>query len=412
MNTILLLVRRSLRQHLAATVVTVLSISLASGLAMSIWTLEARSRAAFTGGGAGFDAVLGARGSQLQLVLNSVFHLETSPGNIPWSLYDQVRRDPRVELAVPYAVGDNFRGFRIVGTTEDIFSRVPGRRFSDGIPFDPGRQEAVLGSTVAAATGLNVGDIFHPSHGTVEGEGHEHKDEYTVTGILAPSNTPDDRAIWIPIEGIFRMSGHVLRGSGSMYEPDPDEDIADEHKEVSAVLLRLKDPAAGFALDQSINKDGRTATLAWPVGRVMAELFDKLGWVNRVLKLVAVLVAVVAGCAVAASLYGSLEARRREFAILRAIGASRATVFVSLVAESASVALLGSLAGYAVYLAILGITAGIVRSQTGVVIRLLEFHPSLVLVPFGMTLLGGLTGLLPAWRAYRTDVASNLGPVV
>ena len=126
-------------------------------------------------------AVLGARGSQLQLVLNTVFHLETSPGNIPWTLYEEFRKDPRVELAIPYAVGDSYRGFRIVGTLPSIFEveHARGRRpaVATGRLFDPERREAVLGSFVAATTGLRVNDRFHPTHGTAE-EGHEHEDEY------------------------------------------------------------------------------------------------------------------------------------------------------------------------------------------------------------------------------------------
>ena len=114
--SVLRIVLRSLRQHLLSTLVTIGSVGLAAGLVMSVFSVAEQSRLAFSGGPVGFDAVLGARGSQLQLVLNTVFHLETSPGNIPWSLYEEVRADDRVALAIPYAVGDNYKGYRIVGT--------------------------------------------------------------------------------------------------------------------------------------------------------------------------------------------------------------------------------------------------------------------------------------------------------
>ena len=117
MRALLLIVRRSLRKHALSTTVTVVSAALASGLVMAVFAVAAQSRAAFAGGPVGFDAVLGARGSATQLVLNTVFHLETSPGNIPWTLYKEVSEDSTVELAIPYAVGDNYRGLRIVGTT-------------------------------------------------------------------------------------------------------------------------------------------------------------------------------------------------------------------------------------------------------------------------------------------------------
>src|SRR5438874_8056484 len=120
---LMVLVRRSLRQHALSSAVTIVSVGLAAGLTMAVFAINNQTYEAFTGGQVGFDAVLGARGSQLQLVLNTVFHLETSPGNIPWEMYTAVQKDPRVALAIPYAVGDNYRGFRIVGTTEEMFTK-------------------------------------------------------------------------------------------------------------------------------------------------------------------------------------------------------------------------------------------------------------------------------------------------
>src|SRR4029077_6176973 len=133
----LALVRRSLRQHMLSTIVTVISVGLAAGLTMAVFAINKQTYEAFTGGSPGFDAVLGARGSQLQLVLNTVFHLETSPGNIPWSMYKQIEANPRVLLAIPYAVGDNYKGYRIVGTTPDIFTKFRYRS-GQGFEMQPG----------------------------------------------------------------------------------------------------------------------------------------------------------------------------------------------------------------------------------------------------------------------------------
>jgi putative ABC transport system permease protein len=411
---VLLVVRRSLRQHALSTVVTVGSVALASGLVLAVVSLQAQTYEAFTAGPVGFDAVLGARGSQLQLVLNTVFHLETSPGNLSWETYETIRKDPRVALAIPYAVGDNYQGFRIVGTTADLFQAFeprPGERLSfagEGRAFAPSAREAVVGSYAAARTGLRVGSRFNPYHGVVFDEKQKHDDEYVVVGVLRPTNTPSDRVVWIPLEGVYRMSGHVLRGTGSAYTPRAGEEIPDASKEVSAVMLKLRTPQAGFALDQTINKQGRVATLAWPIGRVMAELFDKLGWANRVLTLIAYLTSLVASGSILASLYNTMNERRREFAILRALGARRATVFSAIVVEAATIALCGTLVGYAVYAAILLVARAVVRAQTGVVLDPLYLHPALWLGPLAMVALGALAGVLPALKAYSTDVATGL----
>jgi putative ABC transport system permease protein len=415
---IFLIVRRSLRQHALSTAVTLGATALACGLVMAVFSIQRQSYEAFTGGSSGFDAVLGARGSQLQLVLNTVFHLETSPGNIPWSLYQDIKNDPRVELAVPYATGDNYLGFRIVGTTTEIFDDFEfntGERFEveeGGRFFDPGYAEAVIGSFVARETGLGFGDTFSPYHGLAYNPDSQHAEEYTIVGVLEPTNTPNDRVIWIPIEGIFRMGGHVLRGTGDEagYVPEAGEAIPDEHKEVSAVMLNLRTPTAGFELDRLVNKQGKVATFAFPVGLVMADLFNKIGWVNRVFELVAYLVVLVSAGAILASIYNTINERRREFAILRALGARRATVFSAIVIEAATIAGMGAALGFVVYATILGATAVVVRAQTGVVLEVLRFHPIFILAPAGMIALGALSGILPAIKAYTTDVADNLVP--
>lgn len=412
-----LIVRRSLRQHALSTAITVCSVALASGLVMAVFAIGAQTKLAFTGAPAGFDAVLGARGSQLQLVLNTVFHLETSPGQIPWTLYQDVKKHPMVELAVPYAVGDNFEGFRIVGTTEEIFTKfeyAEGKRFELQHPdmrfFNPEKREAVLGSFVAQRTGKGYGDEIHAYHGVTYDPQEIHEGSYVVTGVLKPTNSPADRVIWIPIEGVYRMDGHELHGAGEAYHPEHHEEIPDEHKEVSAVLLKFKSPQAGMMLQQAFNRQRSDTTLAYPIGAVMADLFDKIGWMSKILELVAYLVVAVAAGSIVASIYNTMNERRREFAILRALGARRRTVFSAIVGEAKTIALLGALLGYAVYAAILFTAAEVIRAQTGVVLDLAQVHPALYWTPLGMVVLGGCAGVVPALKAYATDVAEHLAP--
>ncbi len=411
MRNILFLVRRSLRQHRLSTAITVLAVALACGLVMAVFAISDQTREAFTGGDTGFDAVLGARGSQLQLVMNTVFHLETSPGNISWELYKTIRKHPHVELAIPYALGDNYRGFRIVGTTLEMFRRLDRFKIAQGREvFDPSRQEAVIGSFAAQKTGLKVGDFFNPNHGLVYDDRQQHEERYVVKAVLEPTNSPSDRVIWIPIEGIFHMEGHVLRGAGKEFVVEKGKEIPDADKEVSAVMIKFAEgnAMAGFRLDQEINRSGKEATLAWPIAKVMRKLMDKLGWISNVLKLVAYLVVVVATGTILASIYNTMNERRREFAILRALGASRRTVFAAIIAEAGTISALGAALGFAVYAAILAGTAYVVRQQTGVVLEVFTLHPALIATPLGMIVLGKIAGILPAAKAYSTDVAENL----
>lgn len=414
--TLLLMVRRSLRQHALSTAVTVASVGLAVGLTISVFSVAVQTREAFTGCTLGFDAVVGARSSPSDLVLSSLYHVQDSPGNLPWTVYQELRRDPYVELAVPYAVGDNYRGWRVIGTTPDLFTKAevrPGRRFETydgGRWFDPARREAVIGSTVAAREGLTVGSTFHAYHGLDFAESQKHEGEFVVTGVLRPTNTPCDRALFIPVEGIYRMKGHVLMGSGREFVAKPGEAIPDEAKEVSAVLVRLRERAAGMQLAYRINRQGKVATMAFPVATEVAKLFERLGWVVQVLQTTAYLVVAVAAGSILASLYNTMNERRREFAILRALGARRATVFGAIVLESAAIAALGCVLGVALHAAILAVTGVFVRKATGVVLDAFAWHDALWAVPLAMTAAGALSGLLPAWNAYRTDVAENLAP--
>ena len=413
---LVLLVRRSLRTHLLSTLVTIGSIALACGLSMAVFSVHAQAYSAFTGGQTGFDAVLGAHGSPLQLVLNAVFHLETSPGNISWKIYQAVKKDPRVELAVPYAVGDNYYGFRIVGTTDELFTKfeyqegkkykiAEGERF-----FDNRRREAVVGSFAAQQTGLKVGSVFNPFHGLYFNPNMKHTEEFVVVAVLEPTSSPADHVIWIPIEGVYRMKGHTNRdrATGVEYEAKAGEAIPDDNKEVSAVLIKFKSEELGKLMADEINLRSREATMAYPIGSVMAILFDKLGWAVKILQLVAYMVVAVAAGSILASIYNTMNERRREFAILRALGARRTTVFSAIVAEAGTIALLGSLCGFAVYAVILSGAAWVIRDQTGVALEMTQMHPALWITPLGMTVLGALAGIIPAMKAYSTDVAGAL----
>jgi putative ABC transport system permease protein len=143
----------------------------------------------------------------------------------------------------------------------------------------------------------------------------------------------------------------------------------------------------------------------------MADLFDKIGWMDKILALVAYLVVLVASGSILASIYNTMNERRREFAILRALGARRATVFAAIVLEASTITTIGVLLGFLVYGGILAAAIVIVRAQTGVVLDAVRFDPALWMTPVGMIVLGALAGLVPAFKAYRTDVASNLTPL-
>ena len=296
-------------------------------------------------------------------------------------------------------MGDNYHGFRLVGTLAEMFEKHEwrkGRKYvvqSGGRLFTDNAKEALVGAFVARKLGLKVGDNFHPYHGLTFKEEAKHKDLYVVVGILEATGTPSDKVIWIPIKGIQLMDGH---------NPETATDV-------SAVLLNLKG-SAGFMLDMKYNKQGNQATLAWPVAATLASFFDKLSWFEDILALVAFFVALVGALIVFATLRTVMHEKKREYAILRCLGASRLVVTCVVLAQSLLLSLAGALGAYLAYGGIGFTAAHLIREQTGVVmdpwsldLGYLAFFPIVIV-------LGFVSGLIPALQAYRSSLSENLSP--
>ena len=398
-----LLIRRGLRQHLVSTAVAVLLVALGMGLVVSVWVVRAEAEQSFTRSASGFDAVLGARGSKLQLVLNGLFHQEVSPGNVTAEDFKQVKALPFVDRAIPIVVGDNFRGVRLVGTNADFFQNLeyaPGHVYAvepGGRPFAIGQKEAVVGSLAYHQLGWSIGTTFHPFHGLDYNPDAQHSEIFKVVGVLAPTNTPADRVIWVPMEGVQTLGGH-----------DPST-----FTEMSAVLIRFRPhaQAAGFMLDQRYNRQGKRLTLAWPVASILADLFSKFAWFEQALQALAYMVAVVAGASVFSSVYSSMSARKRDLAILRALGAHRGFLIAAVLGESASIGILGCALGFGLYGLIGSLVQEILRTRIGVLFDPWAWNPIMLWGPVLMLGLSVAAGAIPAWRAYRLSVADGLSPL-
>ena len=397
-----LLIRRGLRQHLVSTAVAVLLVALGMGLVVSVFVVRAEAEQSFTRSASGFDAVLGARGSKLQLVLNGLFHQEASPGNITADDFQQIKSLGVVDRAIPIVVGDNFRGVRLVGVSDDFFQNLeyaPGHdyRVDQGRPFKVGEKEAVVGSLAAHQLGWSPGTTFHPYHGLDYNPNAQHSEIFTVVGVLAPTNTPADRVIWVPLEGVQRLGGH-----------DPAT-----FTELSAVLIKFKPNAgaAGLMLDQRYNRQGKRLTLAWPVASILADLFAKFDWFETALQALAYMVAVVAGASVFSAVYSSMSARKRDLAILRALGAHRRFLILAVLGESASIGILGCALGFGLYALISSTVQEILRTRVGVLLEPWAWNPVLVWGPLLMVGVSLVAGAIPAWRAYRLSVADGLAPL-
>ncbi len=391
---------KGLRQRTVSSSIAAFSVALSGCLLMLVWAFKGEAERAFASADGGFDAVLGPRGSKLQIVLNALYHLDESPGLMRWADYEEIKANRAVEAAYPIAVGDNYLGIRLVGTEIEYLeqhSYREGRRFEvaeGGRLFQQDALEAVAGSVAARQLGLSVGYTFNPYHGLQYDVSARHEELYTVTGILEPTGTPADRVIWIPISGVQNMSGH---------DPATATDV-------SGVLVKLRPGArmAGFQLDMLYNKRGDRLTFAWPASRSILQLFDKLSWFDHVLRTIATLVAVIAGAGITALLYNAMSERQRDIAVWRALGARRRTVFGIAVLESLGITLAGLVGAFALYVLAGSALSAFVQREAGVAFDIFARNAAFWWTPLGIFGIGLLAGVAPAFKAYRTDVVKNL----
>ena len=308
---VLRLAWQSVRRRPLSSILTAFVVALGVALVVAVETVRASADRSFTETARGYDVILGPpQGSPLQVVLSTLFHVDEPPGTLPWSAYDGIRADPRVAAAIPYAMGDTYRGHRVVGTSPAMFEVLTdgeGRELREGMRgrvFGEGRFEAVVGSAVASRTGMGIGTTFGVSHGLVEG-GQPHDQRWAVVGVLRPTGTAHDRAIYIPIETFYAIPGHTVP------EQEPGR------RPLSAVGVRLKSPALRLLVLQEYRTDTAAAQAVLPADQVR-KLMTIVGDVNRGVTLVAWIVTIVAAVSILVGLYNTIQGRRREIAVLRA----------------------------------------------------------------------------------------------
>ncbi|MDN2676341.1 FtsX-like permease family protein [Janthinobacterium sp. SUN033] len=344
----------------------------------------------------GIDLVVGAKGSPLQLILSSVYHADIPTGNIPDTALAALAAQPLVKAAIPLALGDNFHGFRIVGSTTALLDHY-GARLAQGKPFAQPMQ-AVFGARAARETGAILGARFAGSHGLLAGgEVHQHA-PYTVTGILAPTGTVLDRLILTPVASVWRV-----------HETDPDEQpavpAAAPERELTAVLVQYASPLAALSLPRWVNSQARLQA-AQPAFEA-ARLFNLLGVGIAVLRAIAAGVLLVAALSLFVALYGALEERKTDLAILRTLGASPAKLLRLLLAQGLLLSLTGAALGWLLGHAAVGLL-GWLASMQDLNLQAWRIAPGEAWLPVISVAVGLLAAGLPAARAYRTDIAATL----
>jgi putative ABC transport system permease protein len=471
------LVFKQMRERALSTWLTMLSVTLGVGLAIAIMILGRESESLFGQNDYGYDAIIGKKGSPLQLVLNTVYHLDVSPGNIPFSDYARLAKPPApapgdnyykdVKIAVPTAVGDTLNGiYRIVGTSpklfgfddsgnalppDEVLEYRPGKKLQvgDGHMFANNKFEAVVGSDIPRLTGQGIGTTFQAIHGIpIPGQAPDkHMQVWKVVGVLAPTHTAIDRVVYIPLVSFYTIAEHGAgllaqakqRGSEIKDTFDPDSDSEGKHDPdaqgirhysnydfdtktetiklklpyeiwaLSAILVQSRGGVSEQDLEWGLKNDGSDAMAVNPAS-VMREFFDTFLKPTRLLLLVICsLVTVVAAVGILVSIYNSVSARLKEIAIFRALGATRTTILTLICIEAGLVALFGSILGLLLGHGVNAIGAWYMSQNYGEVLGYnyveLVFEAVYILAVIALAI---VAGLVPAMKAYRSPVATNL----
>ncbi|WP_339728537.1 FtsX-like permease family protein [uncultured Gimesia sp.] len=446
MNT-LTIAWKSIRQRRLASLLTALSVALGVTLMVSVLVINSVIDRMFNQTASGYDLVVGAQGSKLQLVLSTVFRVGAPIENLPYRYYTELKKDPRVEEAIPFAIGDVTQtgGFPIVGTIPRYFALeyVPGRHFrinKDG-KFLPGTWDAVIGSVVAKQNNWKMGDEFQLIHGSAE-MGHVHDEKFKIVGILAPTGTPNDRTVFVNLRGFYQVSGHekpldeALRREAAFFGEKIDEEklkalmkenaahdhsghdhsghdheVPDAQKEVTAILVQMKgDRLRGFTTIkfQSELQEANQAMAVNPIQQISWLMTNIVGNIRTMLVVLTSLIILVSGVSIFVSIYNSMSDRKREIAIMRALGAGRTAVFTIILSESVLLCLGGGILGIILGHGLVCIAAPIIEARSGLLINPFAFSSvELILLPI-LVVLASLVGFIPAMTAYRTDVASTL----
>ena len=411
MNT-LRIVYKNIKQRSLSSMLTILSVLLGVGLVTAILILKNESEEAFNQAATGYEIIVGPKGSSLQLTLSTVYQVGLPIQNMPIKVYDLLKNDKRVRLAIPYVFGDNYKNFRITGTVSELFSEFEykkGIRYKlDEGSFFSNDFEAVIGKEVADKTGLKTGDTFSGSHGieTYEGASEHSEKKFKVTGILSRTFTPSDRVIFVSMNSVWELHNHENENNGS----EDHHIISDSMKTISAVLLKLKSPVFFDLLRRQINEnkyEGINAQAVLPLFEIK-QLFDIIGNINSVILVIAYLVIFTAAVSILVSIYNSMNERMREIAIMRSLGARRFLIMKIIIFEgmflSAAGALLGCIAGHAAVFFLQEKISGL----SGIKISGFVFSMFEVYLITGTVILGIIVSIIPAVKAYRTDVSKNL----
>jgi len=404
----------SLRARALTVGMTILAIALSVALFLGVEKIRTGAKASFADTISGTDLIVGARSGSVQLLLYSVFRIGNATNNVTWESYEDIEARPDVDWIVPISLGDSHRQFRVMGTSAAFFEHYKYRQgrslaLSDGVIMDD-LFDTVIGADVAATLDYSIGDPIVVAHGLASFA--QHKDQpFRVAGILEKTGTPVDRTVIVSMEAIEAIHVDWRGGAQIPGQSTPLDEIRAMDltpKAVTAALVGVKSPLQTFRLQRAINEYPSEPLLAILPGVALQELWGIVGIAETALLAVSAMVVVTALIGMMATIFSSLNERRREMAIFRAMGARPVTILGLLVAEAMVMGAVGAIFGLGLLYVGLSIAQPLLDTAFGLWVPIDPPSVQELWVLLAVICASAIVSLLPALRAYRLSVADGM----
>lgn len=415
MSITLKLAWKSLLNRKTTAILTVVTVAISVILLMGVERIRTQAKSSFANTISGTDLIVGGRSGQVNLLLYSVFRIGNATNNIDWKSYQELSQHRAVKWSIPISLGDSHKGFRVIGTNHSYFEHYQyGKKqhlnFAQGKEFNA-LFEAVIGADVAKSLGYQIGSEIIIAHG-ISDVGFSRHDNlpFKVVGILAPTGTPVDKSVHVSLEAIEAI--HIGWESGANLGNNPSkqqlENAQFEPKQITAMLIGLKSKIQTFALQREINTYRSEPLSAILPGVALHELWGMMAVAEQALLIVSIFVVIAGLMGMLSSLLTSLQERRREMAILRAMGARPKHIFILLISEASTLTALGIIAGILGMYTLLAIAAPLISANYGINIDLTAMTPHEWMLLAFVQLSGVVIGFFPALRAYQQSLSDGM----
>ncbi|CAH7262820.1 Peptide ABC transporter permease [Vibrio chagasii] len=415
MKVITHLALKSVLNRKATAILTILTVAVSVILLLGVERVRTEAKSSFANTISGTDLIVGGRSGQVNLLLYSVFRIGNATNNIDWKSYQEFSQHKAVKWAIPISLGDSHKGFRVMGTNHSYFENY---RYGSKQPltFQQGKEfnelfDVVIGADVAKKLDYKIGDQIILAHGISDVAFSRHDNlPFKIVGILAPTGTPVDKTVHVSLEAIEAI--HVGWESGANLGHTPDAETLKTYdfqpQQITAMMLGLNSKIQTFALQREINNYRQEPLSAIMPGIALHELWGMMAVAEQALLIVSGFVVVAGLLGMLSSLLTSLQERRREMAILRAMGARPRHVFGLLISEASALTFLGITLGVAALFALIAVVAPIVQQSYGINISISAITPHEWKLLMLVQIAGIIIGFIPAFRAYRQSLSDGM----